>query len=167
MMTILSLGGAVSLVAFMQTDPTVPLLFAGLFTALFLTFGCLNLTVGPLSAESVPASLMSTATGVAICVGELFGGGVAPIIAGAVAEAAGFHAILHLALGAMCVGFLVSFLLNETAPARLDAAQNQLKSAKRKNRRLARLKKWLFHKNFAPRSCIADLPTTELCLGCV
>jgi len=121
MMTISSLGGAIALAVFTQVGPNVAQLFATLFMALFFTFGCLNLTVGPLSAESVPARLMSTATGVAICVGELFGGGVAPIVAGVVAERAGIHAILYLALGAMLTGFVASFFLTETAPARLKA----------------------------------------------
>lgn len=121
MMTISSLGGAAALAVFTQLGPNIGLLFAVLFMALFFTFGCLNLTVGPLSAESVPARLMSTATGVAICVGELFGGGVAPIVAGVVAERAGIHAILYLALGAMLVGFVASFFLHETAPTRLKA----------------------------------------------
>ncbi len=122
MMTLSSLGGVVSLIVFMQMGPEVGPLFITLFMALFFTFGCLNLTVGPLSAESVPAALMSTATGVAICVGEVLGGGIAPVIAGAMAEAAGVASILYLALGAMAVGFVVSFFLQETAPARLAAA---------------------------------------------
>ena len=120
-MSLSSLGGVIALVFFIRTGAEPAQLFALVFMALFFTFGCLNLTVGPLSAESAPAKLMSTATGMAILVGEVFGGGVAPIVAGITAERAGIHSILYLALGAMIIGFLISFLLRETAPRRSKA----------------------------------------------
>jgi predicted MFS family arabinose efflux permease len=114
-----TLCGAISVIFFIRTGAQPAALFGLLFLTHFFNFGCLNLTVGPLSAESVPARLMSTATGVAVCVGEIFGGGIAPIIAGFVATVAGIQYILYLAAGAMAAGFVTSLFLNETAPIRL------------------------------------------------
>ena len=108
-----------SLVVFMMIGSRPGLLFMALFAAHFFNFACLTLTVGPLSAESVPVKLMATATGVAVAVGELFGGGVAPVMAGYVAERFGIQHILDLAVIAMAVGFLNSLLLTETAPRRI------------------------------------------------
>ena len=56
----------------------------------------------------------STASGIVIGTGEIFGGGVAPVIAGYVAQHYGIQYILHLA--AMVVGLVVVLLLKETAP---------------------------------------------------
>jgi fucose permease len=72
--------------------------------------------VGPLSAESVPATLMSTASGIVIGVGEIFGGGIAPVIAGHVAQSFGIQYVMHLAAVALAVGFFVVLGLKETAP---------------------------------------------------
>ena len=74
--------------------------------------------MGPISTESVPPELMASASGLVICTGEIFGGGIAPIIAGGVAERFGIQYILPLAVGGLVVGFLNSCLLTETAPRR-------------------------------------------------
>ena len=118
-MLVSTAAGFASLLAFASLGADPKLLFVTLFAAHFFNFACLTLTVGPLSAESVPAKLMATATGVAIAVGELFGGGVAPVIAGYVAEHFGIHHILDLAIAAMAAGFVNSLFLVETAPRRL------------------------------------------------
>ena len=118
-MLISTAAGFVSLVLFMLIGARPGLLFLTLFAAHFFNFACLTLTVGPLSAESVPVKLMATATGVVIAVGELFGGGVAPVLAGYVAEHFGIQHILDLAAAAMAIGFLNSLFLIETAPRRI------------------------------------------------
>lgn len=120
-MLISTAAGFASLIAFASLGAEPPLLFATLFAAHFFNFACLTLTVGPLSAESVPVRLMATATGVAIAVGEIFGGGIAPVLAGYVAEHFGIRHILDLAIAAMAVGFVNSLFLIETAPRRLAA----------------------------------------------
>lgn len=76
------------------------------------------MTVGPLTSESVPAALTSTATGLVVGIGEIFGGGVAPAIAGYIAQHHGIENTLYLALGAVVVGLLVATCLRETAPAK-------------------------------------------------
>lgn len=96
-----------------------------LFALLFVASGCLLsmtcLTVGPLTTEAVPPALMSTATGLVVGIGEIFGGGIAPVVAGYVAQSFGIQYILHLALGGLVVGVFVALLLRETAPVRLEA----------------------------------------------
>lgn len=93
-------------------------LFALIFGTSFFNFSLICLTVGPLSAESVPARLMSTASGLVIGVGEIFGGGIAPAVAGYVAQHIGIQYIVHLAIGAMGLGILVVLCLKETLPTR-------------------------------------------------
>ena len=101
-------------------------LFALLFLTHFFNFALLTMTVGPLSAESVPAVQMATASGMVICVGELFGGGLAPIIAGAVAQNYGIKHVLWLAVGALVAGFVTMLFLSETAPGRTTLASTTL-----------------------------------------
>jgi MFS family permease len=115
-MIISVLGAAVGLLMLMQSGNDPYRLFAYLLLTLFFIFSMICLTVGPLSAESVPATLMSTASGIVIGTGEIFGGGAAPAIAGYVAKHFGIQYILHLALGSMALGFLVVLALKETAP---------------------------------------------------
>ncbi|MCY1444369.1 hypothetical protein D9M71_608360 [compost metagenome] len=54
-------------------------------------------------------------------IGEIFGGGVAPAIAGYIAQHHGIENTMYLALGAVLVGLLVATCLRETAPARVSA----------------------------------------------
>lgn len=95
-------------------DPVI--LFALLFGTSFFNFALICLTVGPLSVEAVPASLMATASGVVVGTGEIFGGGVAPMIAGWVAQHFGIDHVLYLAAGATVLGLVVCLGLKETAP---------------------------------------------------
>ena len=112
------LGAAVGLYALMQTGADPLRLFLSVAGTLFFVFSMLCLTVGPISAESVPATLMSTASGIVIGTGEIFGGGIAPVIAGYVAQHYGIQYILQLAAAALAVGFVVTLCLKETAPSR-------------------------------------------------
>jgi hypothetical protein len=79
-----TVGALISLVLLAKTGAHVPLLFSLLFMVHFFNNALITLTVGPLCSESVPAGLMATASGVVIAVGELFGGGVAPVLVGQV-----------------------------------------------------------------------------------
>lgn len=96
-----------------------------LFVLLFVASGCLLsmtcLTVGPLTTEAVPPGLMSTATGLVVGVGEVFGGGIAPAMAGFVAQNFGIQYTLHLAMGGLAVGLVIALMLRETAPVRAGA----------------------------------------------
>lgn len=117
-MIISVLCSLVSLALLMRCGANVFQLFACLFGTMFGIFALITLTVGPISAESVPAALMTSASGLVIGVGEVFGGGVAPALAGYVAKHYGVGNAMYFALGALVVGFVVAISLRETAPSR-------------------------------------------------
>ena len=91
-----------------------------LFAVQFFNFANIALTVGPISTESVPVKLMATASGVVIGVGEIFCGGIAPVLAGHVAGWFGIEYTLYLAIIAIAFGVLIGLGLRETAPAVLQ-----------------------------------------------
>jgi MFS family permease len=110
------IGACICLALLLDTGADPTRLFGLIFGTAFFNFSVLCLTVGPLSAESVPAGLMSTASGLVVGVGEIFGGGIAPAVAGYVAQHFGIQYILHLGLAAMGLGLVVTLLLRETLP---------------------------------------------------
>lgn len=121
---LISVLGAIFFLTMLSNTGAEPgKLFFYLFGTHFFNFALITLTVSPLSAEAVPAKLMATATGLMIGVGEIFGGGVAPIIAGFVAEHYGIQYILDLAIGGLAAGLFVALALRETAPVRAGTAQ--------------------------------------------
>lgn len=113
------LGAMVFLGLLINVGAVPTLLFGALFGTCFFNFSMICLTVGPLSAESVPPQLMTTASGMVVGIGEVFGGGVAPIIAGYVAQNLGIQYILYLAMSGLMLGFFVILALKETAPRKV------------------------------------------------
>ncbi len=111
-------GAAAALVMLSRTGADAGLLFAWLLVTSFFLYGLISLNVGPLSIESVPVHLRATASGVVIAVGELFGGGVAPVMAGYLARSSGIATIFPLAIGGFAVGLVACLALVETAPSR-------------------------------------------------
>ncbi|WP_263262956.1 MFS transporter [Pseudomonas sp. RIT-PI-S] len=103
-----------------RTGAQPMVLFTLLFATTFFNFSMICMTVGPLTAESVPAALTSTATGLVIGIGEVFGGGVAPALAGFIAQHHGIENTLYLALAGVAVGLVVALFLRETAPLRVQ-----------------------------------------------
>ena len=108
------LGTATGLVIFARSGADVWVLFACLFIAAFFLHNLIGLTTGPLSVEAVPPALMNSASGLVIGLGEIFGGGLAPILAGFVAQHFGIQYILHLAIGGLAIGLVVVLSLRET-----------------------------------------------------
>ncbi len=106
------------------------MIFSWLMATAFFIYGAISLTVGPLSIEAIPVHLRATASGIVIAVGELFGGGVAPVLAGNIAHKYGIASIFHLALGGFVVGLIACALLQEIAPRRAaklrDASSSML-----------------------------------------
>ncbi len=100
------------------------MLFALLFCASLFNFGALAVIAGPIAAEAAPLGLIASVAGLVIGVGEIFGGGIAPRIAGSIAENSGIHNMLYFALCGLVVGFLISFFLRETAPRRARASSS-------------------------------------------
>lgn len=74
----------------------------------------ITLTVGPICSETVPVGLMTTATGLVIACGELFGGGIAPMIAGQIADRYGIAHVLWLPMATTAAAFVLSLFLIET-----------------------------------------------------
>ena len=63
--------------------------------------------------------------GVVVGAGEIFGGGVAPIIAGNVTDRFGLPSALNVALTGVALGIFVCFFLRETAPTKTAAPAPQ------------------------------------------
>lgn len=119
-----AVGGAfviagLGLVAFSLTSSSPFLLFALLFVIAGCSFGAITTVATLVVPEAVPATLLASAAGIPIGLGEIFGGGVAPIIGGFVAQNYGIQNTLYVALFGLVVGFAVTFLLKETAPAKI------------------------------------------------
>jgi predicted MFS family arabinose efflux permease len=115
---------AIFLWLFIRTGSSPLMLFVMLFGTAFFTFGALAVIAGPLVAEAAPPGLVATAAGVVIGAGEIFGGGVAPAIAGAIAQHYGIQFTLVFALLGLLGGLVISLFLLETAPRRRSAAVN-------------------------------------------
>jgi sugar phosphate permease len=107
----------------MQTGRNVPLLFMLLFISTAFSFGLLALITGPIATEAAPAGRISTTAGLIIGTGEIFGGGLALVVAGAVISAYGIGSMLYLALGGLVAGALLMPFLRETAPRKVKAGQ--------------------------------------------
>lgn len=112
-------GTAVMLYVFRGLGPQPVALFAVLFVSAFFTLGLVSLLSGPVATEAAPVGMVSTAIGIVVGAGEIFGGGVAPALAGFVATRFGIQNILWLPICAVLLGIGVSLLLKETAPAKL------------------------------------------------
>ncbi|HKR45978.1 MAG TPA: MFS transporter [Paraburkholderia sp.] len=116
-------GTAVMLIVFRGLGAQPFALFAVLFAASFFTLGLVSLLSGPVATEAAPAGMVSTSIGLVVGAGEIFGGGVAPALAGFVAAHFGIQNILWLPIGAVFLGVLVSLFLKETAPAKLRRSE--------------------------------------------
>lgn len=112
-------GAAISVYVFSQTGPDTVLLFAELFAISFFSLGNIALITGPIATESAPAGLVSSSIGMVVGSGEIFGGGIAPFIAGFIAQHLGIQNILWMPLAGVTLGILVCLFLKETAPKKI------------------------------------------------
>jgi MFS family permease len=117
--------GAGLLYAFANLGPNPVALFALLFACTFFCFGLLGLITGPIAAEAAPRGLISSTTGIIVGSGEIFGGGIAPVIAGNVAQRYGIEHVLTMALIGLTAGAIVSLFIRETAPNKQTAPAAQ------------------------------------------
>jgi MFS family permease len=120
-MILSAIGTCLMLLLLAATGAQVGMLFAALFMVSFFNFAALTLTVGPLCSETVPTGLIATASGVVIAVGELFGGGLAPIVAGQFATRFGIEHLLWLPIVVNAAAVLLCLLLKETLPLKVNA----------------------------------------------
>ena len=112
-------GVFLSLWIFLRTGAAPVPLFVCLMVAMGCLYSLITLTVGPVAAEAVPVQLMSTASGMIIGIGEVFGGGVAPAYAGYLAKHFGIEHAVTMPLWTICAGAIAVIALEETAPARI------------------------------------------------
>ncbi|TPG16406.1 MFS transporter [Sphingomonas koreensis] len=110
------LGAAVCTWFFAHAPADPVTLFAWLAATSFFALGLTSVLAGPIASEAVSPELMSSSVGVIAGAGEIFGGGVAPVIAGFVAQHYGIAQIFVIPLIGLGVGMLFSLALNETAP---------------------------------------------------
>lgn len=118
-------GAAVSLYVFARIGADPWALFLALFVVSFFALGLLGLLTGPIPTEAAPHGLVASAVGITSGAGEIFGGGIAPPIAGFIAQHYGIQFTLPFALVGLACGAFVSLALAETAPrllARREAA---------------------------------------------
>jgi predicted MFS family arabinose efflux permease len=118
--------GALFLYLFIRTGANPPLLFALLFGTTIFAFGLFALITGPIATEAAPLGLISSAAGIIIGAGEIFGGGVAPAIAGSIAKNYGIQYVPYFALAGLVAGVFVSLFLQETAPSKTKSAVSDL-----------------------------------------
>jgi MFS family permease len=119
------IGATISVWWFASLEAAVVPLFVALFVCSFFCLGNVALITGPIATESAPRGLISAAIGVVVGAGEIFGGGVAPIIAGSVTDRYGLPSSLNVALIGVALGIFVCLFLRETAPSKTTAAATQ------------------------------------------
>ncbi len=94
-------------------------LFWLLFFAALFNFSALATLAGPVAAEAAPLGMVASVAGLVIGAGEIFGGGVAPIIAGQIAGAQGIEHVFTFTIAGLVLGFVIALFLTETAPRRV------------------------------------------------
>jgi MFS family permease len=107
---------AALLYLFSCTGSNPVLLFVLLFGVAMFSMGLLSLLSGPVATEAAPVGLIASTIGFVSGVGETFGGGVAPVIAGFIAQHFGLAHTLDFALYSLAAGAVIAFFLVETAP---------------------------------------------------
>lgn len=116
-------GAAALLYGFIRTGIEPLMLFTFLSGVAFFGFGVLSLLTGPVATEAVPQQLASSAVGIASGTGEIFGGGIGPVVGGYIAQHYGIQNVVVFSLAGLVLGVLVSALLIETAPRRVAASR--------------------------------------------
>ena len=94
-------------------------LFWLLFFAALFNFSALATLAGPVAAEAAPLGMVASVAGLVIGAGEVFGGGIAPIIAGQIAGSRGIEHVFTFTIAGLVLGFVIALFLKETAPRRV------------------------------------------------
>ena len=97
-------------------------LFWLLFFAALFNFSALAILAGPVAAEAAPIGMVASVAGLVIGTGEVFGGGVAPAIAGHIAGTSGIQHVFTFTIASLILGFVIALFLRETAPRKTEAA---------------------------------------------
>jgi MFS family permease len=108
---------------FAQADASsLTTLFWLLFFASLFNFSALAILAGPVAAEAAPVGMVASVAGLVIGAGEVFGGGVAPSIAGQIAGSHGLPAVFTFTISGLILGFVIALFLKETAPRKTGDA---------------------------------------------
>ncbi len=109
--------------------PLAALYFSGPLWALgalvyvgFLGSGTYPLFMGTIPAETISMRYAATSMGLIVCIGELVGGFVSPVLAGWAADLTTLQAPMFVSAGFAVVGVLLSLALEETAPVKTGVA---------------------------------------------
>jgi MFS family permease len=113
------LGALAATWLFMHAPARVGILFAELLVLAFFSMGILSLLTGPIATEAVSPAMVGTAIGLVSGAGEIVGGGLAPVIAGYIAQRDGIQYVFYEPLVGLAVGAVACLLFLETAPRRL------------------------------------------------
>ena len=124
-------GAAVLLYVFSRTGANPQLLFALLFGISVFSLGLLGLLSGPIATEAAPLGLVASSVGFVSGTGEIFGGGLAPVIAGFIAQHFGLPSTLEFALAGLVCGAVVALFLIETAPRKRAITESERFAASR------------------------------------
>ena len=107
---------------FTQADASsLSTLFWLIFFAALFNFSALAILAGPVAAEAAPLGMVASVAGLVIGAGEIFGGGVAPSVAGQIAGSYGIQHVFTFTIGGLILGFLIALFLKETAPRKTGA----------------------------------------------
>ena len=113
---------AVFIWLFVQADASsLSTLFWLLFFAALFNFSALATLAGPVAAEAAPLGMIASVAGLVIGAGEIFGGGVAPAIAGQIAGSSGIQHVFTFVIASLILGFVIALFLKETAPRKTGA----------------------------------------------
>ncbi len=108
-------GTLVFLVLIDHCGANVGLLFATLFGVAFFLYNLLGMTVSTMTAESVPAHVRTTAAGLVVGIGELFGSGIVPIAAGRFVRDHGIVYVPTIAIISTLLGCVALLFFRGTA----------------------------------------------------
>ena len=64
--------------------------------------------------------MIASVAGLVIGAGEVFGGGIAPMIAGQIAASSGIQNVFTFVIASLVVGFVIALFLKETAPRKVE-----------------------------------------------
>lgn len=113
---------AVFIWLFVQADASsLATLFWLLFFASLFNFSALAILAGPVAAEAAPLGMVASVVGLVVGAGEIFGGGVAPVIAGQIAGSSGIQNVFTFTIASLILGFVIALFLKETAPRKTGA----------------------------------------------
>ncbi|NVZ29141.1 MFS transporter [Pseudomonas gingeri] len=119
------IGAAIGTWCFFHAPADSVTLFIWLALTAFFGLGLASILTGPIPTEAVSPQLTSSAIGFVSGAGEFFGGGVAPVIAGFVAQHFGIGQVFWIPMVGLAIGTCLALLLRETAPRLVQAANER------------------------------------------